>query len=204
MPLLELPDIAIGAISAAIIASFFSFLGLIISKEQKTSEFRQAWIDALRSEIAQLISSANAIHGAMTSQRFESGASAWSTVRDDFVTINEATAKIRLRLNPNEDLSKAVLGKIEEIERMLAPGAPPDYSELNKKEKELVSQASALLKDEWRRVKKGEATYRAAKWGVGVAILVLVGVVAFSLWGRQDDSIGSGEAASGVESSAIE
>lgn len=202
--MLELPDIAIGAISAAIIASFFSFLGLIISKEQKTSEFRQAWIDALRSEIAQLISSANAIHGAMTSQRFESGASAWSVVRDDFVTINEATAKIRLRLNPNEDLSKAVLEKIEEIEGILAPGASPDYSKLNKMEKELVSQASALLKDEWRRVKKGEATYRAAKWGVGVAMVVLVAVVAFSLWGKRDGSTGSGATASGVENSAIE
>ena len=181
--MLELPDIAIGAISAAIIASFFSFLGLIISKEQKTSEFRQAWIDALRSEIAQLISSANAIHGAMVSHRFESSASAWSVVREDFVTINEATAKIRLRLNPNEDLSKAVLGKIEEIEGMLAPGASPDYSELNKREKELVSLASALLKDAWRRVKKGEATYRAAKWGVLVGMVVLVVVVVSSLWG---------------------
>lgn len=202
--MLELPDIAIGAISAAIIASFFSFLGLIISKEQKTSEFRQAWIDALRSEIAQLISSANAIHGAMKSQRFESSASAWSVVRDDFVTINEATAKIRLRLNPNEELSKAVLAKIEEIEGLLVPGAYPDYSELNQKEKELVSQASALLKEEWRRVKKGEATYRAAKWGVGVAMGLLVIIVAFSLWDKQDGSTGSGGNAGGVESSALE
>lgn len=202
--MLELPDIAIGAISAAIIASFFSFLGLIISKEQKTSEFRQAWIDALRSEIAQLISSANAIHGAMMSQGFGSSASAWSVVREDFVTINEATAKIRLRLNPNEDLSKAVLGKIEEIEGMLAPGTSPDYAELNKREKELVSQASALLKDEWRRVKKGEATYRAAKWGVCVAMVVLVVVVVLSLWGKQDGSTGSEETASIVENSAIE
>ena len=60
----ELPPLAIGAITAALITGLVSFLGLIISKEQKVSEFRQAWIDSLRSELAALISHANAIHGA--------------------------------------------------------------------------------------------------------------------------------------------
>lgn len=202
--MLELPDIAIGAISAAIIASFFSFLGLIIAKEQKTSEFRQAWIDSLRNEISQLIASANAIHGAMTSQRLESVTSAWNVVRDDFVAINEAAARIRLRLNPNEELSKAVLAKIEEIEGLLAPGKLPDYTELNQKEKELVSQASALLKEEWRRVKKGEPTFRVAKWGVVVAMLLLVAVVTFSFWDKPGVDSENGEPANRVESSPSE
>lgn len=202
--MLELPDIAIGAISAAIIASFFSFLGLIIAKEQKTSEFRQAWIDSLRNEISQLIASANAIHGAMTSQRRESATSAWNVVRDDFVAINEAAARIRLRLNPNEELSKAVLAKIEEIEGLLAPGKRPDYTELNQKEKELVSQASALLKEEWRRVKKGEPTFRVARWGVVVAMLLLVAVVTFSFWDKPGVDGENGEPAKGVESSPSE
>lgn len=202
--MLELPDIAIGAISAAIIASFFSFLGLIIAKEQKTSEFRQAWIDSLRNEISQLIASANAIHGAMTSQRLESVTSAWNVVRDDFVAINEAAARIRLRLNPNEELSKAVLAKIEEIEGLLAPGKLPDYTELNRKEKELVSQASALLKEEWRRVKKGEPTFRVARWGVVVAMLLLVAVVTFSVWDKPGVDSENGEPANGVESSPSE
>ena len=42
-----IPDQAIGAIAAALIAGLISLLGLIISKEQKVSDFRQAWIDAL-------------------------------------------------------------------------------------------------------------------------------------------------------------
>lgn len=204
VPLIELPAIAIGAISAAIIASFFSFLGLIIAKEQKTSEFRQAWIDSLRDEITQLIASANAIHGAMTSQKLESTASAWSVVRADFVAINEAAAKVRLRLNPNEKLSKGILAKIEEIEVLLSPGGYPDYTELNQKEKELVSKASALLKDEWRRVKQGETTYRVAKWGVGLAMLALVAVVAFSLWDKPDADGAGSEATRGMEDSARE
>ncbi|MEM4379495.1 MAG: hypothetical protein QXL01_02260 [Thermoplasmatales archaeon] len=37
--------IAFGAIVAALIAATVSFTSLIISKEQKTSEFRQEWIN---------------------------------------------------------------------------------------------------------------------------------------------------------------
>ena len=140
----------------------------------------------------------------MTSQRLESVASAWNVVRDDFVAINEAAARIRLRLNPNEDLSKAVLAKIEEIEGLLAPGKLPDYTELNQKEKELVSQASALLKDEWRRVKKGEPTFRVARWGVVVAMLLLMAVVTFSFWDKSGVDSENGEPANGVESSPSE
>lgn len=44
---LKMNSISIGAVGAAIIAGFFSIVSLIIGKEQKTSEFRQAWIDAL-------------------------------------------------------------------------------------------------------------------------------------------------------------
>jgi hypothetical protein len=49
-----IPDQAVGAVIAAIIAGSIALLGLIISKEQKVSEFRQQWIDALRQDIAPL------------------------------------------------------------------------------------------------------------------------------------------------------
>ena len=52
--MLNLPDVAIGTMIAAFIAGLVSLLSLIISKEQKVSEFRQAWIDALRAEISSL------------------------------------------------------------------------------------------------------------------------------------------------------
>lgn len=44
--------IPIGAIVAALVAGFFSVLSLIVSKEQKISEFRQQWIDSLRQELS--------------------------------------------------------------------------------------------------------------------------------------------------------
>ena len=46
---------------AAVITSILSVLGLVISKEQKTSEFRQQWIHSLRSEVAPLLACVEAI-----------------------------------------------------------------------------------------------------------------------------------------------
>ena len=40
------------AILVALISGVFSLVGLIISKEAKLSEFRQAWIDALREDLS--------------------------------------------------------------------------------------------------------------------------------------------------------
>jgi hypothetical protein len=100
--MLGLPDVAIGAVFAAVVAGVVSLLGLIISKEQKTSEFRQAWIDTLRAEISALIAHANAIHAAEVT-----GSSKWEMLRPDYIEINKAVGQVRLRLNPDEELSKS-------------------------------------------------------------------------------------------------
>jgi hypothetical protein len=39
----------------ALAGSAVTYIGLLISKESKTSEFRQEWIDALRNDIAEQI-----------------------------------------------------------------------------------------------------------------------------------------------------
>ena len=46
---------AVATIAAALVAGLVSFIVTVLSKEQKTSEFRQAWIDALRSDIADFV-----------------------------------------------------------------------------------------------------------------------------------------------------
>lgn len=61
---MQIPDAAVGAVTAALIAGIISLLGLIISKEQKTSEFRQAWIDALRADLTAYLTQVNAINDA--------------------------------------------------------------------------------------------------------------------------------------------
>jgi len=46
----------LGPIVAVVIAGAVAFLASVFSKAQKTSEFRQAWIDSLRNDLSELIS----------------------------------------------------------------------------------------------------------------------------------------------------
>lgn len=171
--MIGLSDTVSAAMAASLIAAWASLLGLIISKESKISEFRQAWIDALRSEVARLIAHANAIHGASTARPM-SGGTAWDAARPDFVGINEAAALIRLRLKPTDAEEKAVLANIAELEKLLAPGVILDHDKINQEEKKLVGAAQTVVNREWRRVKHGEGGYRALR--ILLAATVTIGL----------------------------
>jgi hypothetical protein len=171
------PESAIGAIVAALIAGVISLLGLIISKEQKVSDFRQAWIDSLRSELSALVAHSNAIYG-MRAAHLASAAEAWKETRADFVGVNEAAARIRLRLNPSEPAAKAVLEEIEVLETLLAPGSAVNHTEIDSAERELVARSQVVLKAEWLRVRGGERVYRLAK--AASAVICLLAVVALA------------------------
>ncbi len=170
-----LPKEIAGTIIAAVIAAIISLLGLLISKENKVSEFRQAWIDALREEVAAVITHAHAIHGAYLA-RFPDNPEIWRNIREDFVSINEAWAKIKLRLNPHEDSSKAILEALKKYEGIfLENNNQPDFSKLDEADRELLERTKVVLKEEWKNVKRGERTYRVATWLAG--ILVVLGVL---------------------------
>jgi hypothetical protein len=171
--MLGLPKEIAGTIIAAVLAAVISLLGLLISKENKVSEFRQAWIDALRQEIAAVITHAHSIHGAYLA-KFSPESEMWKNVRDDFVKMNEAWAKIKLRLNPDEAPSKAILEALRKHEGLFQQ-PPPDFSKLSESERELLKCTQVVLKEEWEKVKRGENTYRAATLLAG--ILVIVGVL---------------------------
>ncbi len=59
----------LSAIAAAFIAGAVSFIVTVLSKEQKTSEFRQAWIDALREDLAIFASQIVILHDIFTEAR---------------------------------------------------------------------------------------------------------------------------------------
>src|SRR5688500_13734282 len=52
--------VAIATIVAALITAALSYVNLTLTKEQKTSEFRQAWIEGLREDLAAFFAAARA------------------------------------------------------------------------------------------------------------------------------------------------
>jgi len=169
----QIPDVAVGAVAAALLTAVISLLGLVISKEQKVSDLRQAWIDALRTDLSKLIARANGLHGGLMAATI-SPDERWKLMREDFVGINEAAAAIRLRLNASEPPSKAVLDKIDEIDEAFRVGGVPKVEHLNTLENELVALSALVLKAEWERVRDGEPIFRAAKAAAAILSVALV------------------------------
>jgi hypothetical protein len=189
--------VPVGAILAAAITATVSFVSLVVSKEQKVSEFRQAWIDALRKEIAEFASSARRISSeqsvidlkAMSGKIADTiAAHNESVLRADPFHANrlqmaQAYYAIRLRLNPDEADHTAVLRGLDKVYETLS--SESDATRFDKTVEGLdhvASEAQRVLKREWNRVKDGEPRYQRAvlvarRMGIWLAIFLGVLVV---------------------------
>ncbi|MCO5111584.1 MAG: hypothetical protein R3E55_08775 [Burkholderiaceae bacterium] len=185
----------LGPIIAACIAAVVSFLALVISKENKTSEFRQAWIDGLRQDLSQFAANLRRLEAqptyvdwkALTSSTMKETLDAANerALRPDFFAENrlrllQSRYAIRLRLNPGEANGMALLAQVDK-----ALEAYYSSADVEAELESLMNLAQPFLKQEWVRVKKGEPVFRAsvvvAKWLAAVlAALVLVG--AYLVW----------------------
>jgi len=165
-----LPKEAIGAIAAAIIGGTIALLGLIISKEQKVSEFRQQWIDALREDVAAVIRYGHSM--LRSSRKWEENSPEWeSHYREDFAGATEAMARIGLRLNPKEKESIALMNAIAKHKRAVESVKEPDFDAVSSAANDVVDAAQVVLKQEWVRVRSGEFVYRVTRY---VAVLIIV------------------------------
>ena len=171
----NIPDAAIGAMAAALIAGIVSLLGLIISKEQKTSEFRQAWIDGLRLDLTVILTQINAIHDA-TKVKYENYAEKVEKLRPLYIPLNTSTFDILLRINPNETKSKRLIAAMEAFNSLTADETKLTTENIRTVEREFIASSQVLLKSEWRRVKSGEWTFRIAK--VLALLVILASIVA--------------------------
>jgi hypothetical protein len=166
---------------AAFIAGAFSLVGLLISKEQQVSGFRQAWIDELRSDVGVFVAHAHQIqsfvvgHQPLNYQKF------WEATRDSYIELNKASIRIKLRLNPTERESSQILQSMSEMEALFNNLAADPQSSIKISSIALALERDAppLLKKEWERVKRGEPIYRLAKW---MALSLFVATGATVIW----------------------
>ncbi|WP_256852717.1 hypothetical protein [Pantoea sp. Fr+CA_20] len=147
-------DGGIAALLAAALGAIGAAIGLIITKENKTSEFRQLWINELRDAIVGL------------SQAYQLAADRAPNSKEDKkkarLEVNKLVAEIQLRLNGNnpnkhELALKEILVKAES--EVLAENANVVNLVI-----QLLKAGSKVLKAEWKRVKRGELKYRICVW----------------------------------------
>lgn len=187
---MELPAIlpAIATLTAAFIAGFVAFVSSVLSKEQKTSEFRYAWLNSVLDDIAKFTGAAESI-----------SAAAWSHFKTDgkekvqaFLTTAEpqirellaAYYRARIRLYPQEH--QQVLEALERLQVLLLKEVP-EPAKVDPLVRDIVRVSHDALKEEWGRVKRGETTFRLTKYGslavFSVAIVMIVGFAGFKALG---------------------
>jgi len=141
-----LPD----AIAVAAIAGVVSFVGLVITKQSKVSEFRQQWIDALREDVSSFITQALDIHA---------GKKSADAIQTAISTAHEVQCRIRLRLNPDEHDSNAITSAIKNLGESATGSLKPEYEQMAAEADDVVKKTQVVLKQEWNRVKTGERFY---------------------------------------------
>ncbi|WP_207833495.1 hypothetical protein [Pseudomonas sp. 43(2021)] len=166
--------VAFGVITAALLTGVFSIMNMVSAKENKVSEFRLAWIDGLRNEIAEYTSAAQEISRAYNPDRFKplrthSPEDAHKLQIDIYKETREAYAKaaenltrIQLRLNPvqiekNPDSDEAKL--MAAVLKARKVGSK-SLNDVIKNSNEIRKAAAPILKSTWNSVKLGEPSYR--------------------------------------------
>jgi hypothetical protein len=180
---------------AALITALISFVNLTLSKEQKTSEFRQAWIDGLRADLAIFFSSSRALCRVMQEARsphskdedvecFRFNREQVSNMR---IEAANALYRIKLRLNKGEsehtELNR-LLYEITTIQNKINIDKGTDYNPALDAIEGTSSFAQDILKAEWEVVKSGEESFQFARNKVmpviGAVSLLLLAFLVFS------------------------
>jgi len=179
---------AIATVTAAFIAGFVAFLSSVLSKEQKTSEFRYTWLNSVLDDIAKFAGAAESISAAAWSHfKSEGKEKVQAFLADAEPQIRELLAayyRARIRLYPQEH--QEVIEALERLQVMFVKGVP-EPAKVDPLVREIVRVSHDALRKEWGRVKRGEATYRWTKYislsviliavsiGVGFAVLRALG-----------------------------
>lgn len=175
---------AIGVVVAAIIAGGISFLVTVLSKDQKVSEFRQAWIDALRDDLSEVVATVDALTSLyrlkiIDGHSHERLLAFWEERSDDLHRIGTSYHRLILRLNPKEH--QKIIGKLERLMSvMLSYQKVLDEPGVDALIKGLVAEGQVVLKAEWKRVKRGEPAFAITKY-LSLALFLLALCVAIAV-----------------------
>ncbi|OLQ83754.1 hypothetical protein BIT28_14090 [Photobacterium proteolyticum] len=182
---------AFGVITAALLTGVFTFVNLIISKEQKTSEFRQEWINELRKEITEFTSSvATFTNYLLHIKKRTKNIDEFNSESNDFykdnmtlpIDIMKRYNSILLRLNPKDD--EVLIKKLTALNNIATSRyLPESVNVVSVATNELIAESQKLLKKEWKRVKRGEVSFFLTKWGV---LILLISAISFSIYHHEE------------------
>lgn len=191
-------------IFAAFVAAVVALISLTVAKEGKISEFRQAWVDALREDLTQFLCSARVMARSAIEKRALSDNPNHhnkdiffsSTITLEYrPKVAEYYQRILLRLNSKQvdhkELLKCLSETIDKMNLILEDDSADMGQAIDSID--IASDSAAIvLKREWEAVKAGEPNFRmiskASKWflivlafAISIPIILLVIDFCFNL-----------------------
>lgn len=174
---------AFATLFAAGVAATVSLVVSVLSKEQKTSEFRQQWIDSLRADIAEWVSELALLYsfaGMVGPEKEIADVTAIEQRYANLVRSRMLAARIELRLNPTEH------GNLLDAMKVLRKS----QKNVGTKERDpliqaVIAESQKLLKAEWKRVKHGEPAFVLTKriaLSLVLAALATAAALAIRAW----------------------
>jgi hypothetical protein len=196
------------AIVAAIIAGLFSYFNIVLSKEQKLSEFRQNWIDGLRDDVSEFMAALDSLAYTVETYRHQQSGkldlvSLASASQEAHIKASVKFNHIILRLDPGEKglFQQQLAGLLEEIRQAFQA---EDFKKTRAFFPDLREKTRAVLKAEWERVKVGEPTYRWSKRSVLAVLMVALPLGTFFVFKNVKWSASRGTATVDSKSAAGE
>lgn len=175
---------------AALLAGAIAALTLIVNKENKISEFRQAWIDGLREDLTNFLSASRTFTRALQENKLAQREQFQSPMPIDAATtaklrhqVAECSYRIKLRLNKTKKPHIKLESLMTETSTLVSEyfsGTSDDVDKVLSGIETTATQAREVLKTEWERVKKGEFAYRAAKW-IAVSLFLFAAALILKL-----------------------
>lgn len=149
----------------AILAGIVSIFGFVTTRGSKVSEFRQAWINAQREDLATVAAQARRLARGDAAER-----------DDALAAFDLAYERIRLRENPIKREWHGVITSLAVCRARLT--ASPPASDMDADIDKFMLAAQGLLKTEWNKVRRGELGYRV----LIVAAPIFAMALAWLLW----------------------
>ena len=186
--------VAMATVTASLIAATIAFVNLTLTKELKTSEFRQAWINSLREDLSTFFACAKAFARATEEQhaldKSDSEENSFKIssdkVSDMRYQVAEVYSRVILKLNykepEHEELLRLMKVAIEKQNAALKNKS--DSSETIKAIDIATKYSRPLIKNEWDRVKEGEPAFKNTRNGAIIGIIALcLAVICFIAYG---------------------
>ncbi len=167
-----------GAVLAALLTGVFSFVGLILSKEQKISEARLSWIEALRSDLSAMLSRIETLARLAESHLKSLGRLAFTEQellefrekhKKTYYALEEARNRVTLRLTNSAEHRK-LLEYLDALVKVFR-GNCENVGRVYQIQEQIIAESQNILKAAWRRVKRGEPIF------VGTEVILFIGTL---------------------------